>query len=118
MNINFCVTFTTIPSRINTIYKTIKSIEKQSIKPNKIFLNIPIKYNRFPDLKINDSEIKKIKSDLVQINRCYDFGPGTKIMGSLNELKKYDCAIIIDDDHIYNAKMCEIFINEFLKKKK
>jgi hypothetical protein len=117
MNINFCVTFTTIPSRINTIYKTIKSIEKQSIKPNKIFLNIPIKYNRFPDLKINDSEIKKIKSDLVQINRCYDFGPGTKIMGSLNELKKYDCAIIIDDDHIYNAKMCEIFINEFLKKK-
>ena len=35
---NFCITFTTIPSRIKTLKKTIESIEKQTLKPNKIYL--------------------------------------------------------------------------------
>ena len=52
MSINFCITFTSIPSRINTVYKTIESIKNQKIKPNKIFLNIPNEYYRFPGVKI------------------------------------------------------------------
>jgi hypothetical protein len=115
MKTNFCITLTTIPSRLSTIYKTIKSIEEQSLKPDKIFLNIPYEYYRFPNVEINNSEINKIQSELVQINRCSDFGPATKIMGGINEVRKYDCAIIIDDDHVYHSKMCEIFIREFEK---
>ena len=117
METNFCITLTTIPSRLEAIYKTIKSIEEQTLKPNKIFLNIPKEYYRFPEAEIKDSEIKKIQSELLKINRCSDFGPATKIMGGLNDVRKYDCAIIIDDDHIYHSKMCEIFIREFEKKK-
>ena len=117
METNFCITLTTIPSRLHAIYKTIESIEEQTLKPNKIFLNIPKEYYRFPGVKIKDSEIKKIQSELVKINRCSDFGPATKIMGGINDIKKYDCVIIIDDDHIYHSKMCEIFIKEFEKKK-
>ena len=117
MNTNFCITLTTIPSRLGNIYKTIKSIERQTLKPNKIFLNIPNKYYRFPNITIAEIEIEKLKSELVQINRCNDFGPATKIMGALNEVKEFDCAIIIDDDHIYDERMCEIFIKEFEKKK-
>jgi hypothetical protein len=117
MNVNFCITLSTIPSRINNIYKTIESIEKQTIKPSKIFLNIPNKYYRFPNAIISNNHLDKLRSDLVEINRCDDYGPGTKIMGSLEKIRKYDCAIIIDDDHIYNEKMCEIFIRAFREKK-
>ena len=117
METNFCITMTTIPNRLSNIYKTINSIEKQTVKPNRIFLNIPNTYYRFPGVKIPESEIEKIKSELVQINRCDDYGPATKIMGALNQVKSYDCVIIIDDDHLYDKRMCEIFIREFEKKK-
>jgi len=117
MNTNFCITFTTIPSRLNSIHKTIESIKRQTLKPKKIFLNIPYKYYRFPKIEILNQDLIKYEDDLVEISRCEDFGPATKIMGSLNKVKKFDCAIIIDDDHIYNNKMCEIFIKEFEKKK-
>ena len=117
MSTKFCVTLTTIPSRLNTIHKTIESIQRQTLKPNKIFLNIPYEYYRFPGIEISNNELKKFKSELVQINRCDDFGPATKIMGGLDDVKKFDCAIIIDDDHIYNERMCEIFIKEFKKVK-
>ena len=86
---NFCITFTTIPSRIKTLKKTIESIEKQTLKPNKIFLNIPYKYHRFPNTKILDSDLKNLKSELLEVSRCDDFGPATKIMGSLKKVKTF-----------------------------
>ena len=39
MKPKFCVTLTTIPSRLSSLDKTIKSIEDQTLRPNKIFLN-------------------------------------------------------------------------------
>ena len=117
MNTKFCITLTTIPSRLPSIQKTIESIEKQTLIPKKIFLNVPYEYYRFPGFKIDNNQLKEIQNDLVKVNRCNDFGPATKIMGSIKEIQKFDCAIIIDDDHIYNNKMCEIFIREFEKEK-
>ena len=35
--INFCVSLTTLPSRVSSIKKTIDSIKKQSLKADKIF---------------------------------------------------------------------------------
>jgi len=43
----FCVSLTTIPSRIKNVYKTIENLNNQTIKPDKIFLNIPNEYKRF-----------------------------------------------------------------------
>ena len=117
MSTEFCITLTTIPTRLDTIYKTIESIQQQTLKPKKIYLNIPYEYYRFPKISIKDQDLIKLKTDLVEINRCEDFGPATKIMGSLEKVKKYECVIIVDDDHIYNNKMCEIFISEFEKKR-
>ena len=108
---------TTIPSRLKDVNKTIKSIQNQTLKPNKIFLNIPKEYYRFPNTKIDENVLESINSDFVEITRCKDYGPATKIMGSINKLKEYDCLIIIDDDHLYHNKMCEIFVNEFKKNK-
>ena len=62
--INFCITFTTIPSRLKTLKKTIESIEKQTLKPNKIFLNIPYNYKRFPNSKILDTDLKNLETKL------------------------------------------------------
>ena len=108
---------TTIPSRLKDVNKTIKSIQNQTLKPNKIFLNIPKEYYRFPNTKIDENVLESINSDFVEVIRCKDCGPATKIMGSINKLKEYDCLIIIDDDHLYHNKMCEIFVNEFKKNK-
>ena len=79
------VSLTTIPERIKNIEKSINSIISQTLKPDKIFLNIPYKYERFNNV-ISDEEIPKFDK-IVEITRCDDFGPGTKLMGSLKKLK-------------------------------
>ena len=77
MTIKFCVTLTSIPSRIKNLNKVINSIENQSLKPDKIFLNIPTLYKRFPNERISNEDIKKLNNNIVEITRCDDFGPGT-----------------------------------------
>lgn len=107
----------TIPSRIKSVYKTLDNIKKQNKQPEKIFLNIPYEYKRFKNEKINEQDIIDLKRDNLVISRCEDFGPGTKIMGSIEEVKKYDCVIIIDDDHLYDENIFSIFVEEFKKNK-
>ena len=106
--LNFCVSLTTIPSRFKTIKKTIDSINKQTKKPNKIFLNIPHNYKRYPKKDYDITDLGNIFDNL-QIVRCEDYGPGTKLLGSLNKIVKYDTAIVIDDDSIYHRDFCKMF---------
>ena len=115
--IKFCVSMSTIPSRIKSIYKTLDNIKKQTTQPEKIFLNIPYEYKRFKNEKIYEQDLINLKRENLIINRCDDFGPGTKIMGSIENVKKYDCVILIDDDHLYDENIFSIFIEEFVKKK-
>jgi len=105
---NFCISITTIPSRLSKIHLTLESFEKQSLLPKKIFLNIPNKYLRFPNEKIQIPDLSnKFKKVVIQINRCEDFGPGTKLMGGINNLDNFDYVILLDDDNIYHSKVCE-----------
>ena len=90
----------TIPSRVENIKDILDNINNQTLKPNKIFLNIPYEYKRFSNQKINDEDLKKIKIENLIIRRCEDYGPGTKIMGSINEIRNFDCVILLDDDHL------------------
>ena len=112
----FCVSLSTIPSRIKNIYKTIDNLNNQTLKPDKIFLNIPRKYKRFKNETISEVDINSLKNMNIEITRCEDFGPGTKLMGSLSKIIDYDCVILIDDDHLYNKHVFNIFVNEFRKK--
>ena len=111
---NFCVSLTSIPPRFETLEKTIRSINSQIKKPQKIFLNIPLKYKRYPDSKYDISQLEIIFENL-KIIRCKDYGPGTKLLGSLEYLMDYDYVVLIDDDHIYNKDMLNIFNKEALK---
>jgi hypothetical protein len=116
--INFCVSFTTLPSRIENIEKTIESIKSQTLKANDIFLNLPYKFKRFKDYSFTEKQLRDLDKYKLKINRCEDYGPSTKLMGSLKDIQKYDCVIILDDDHIYHEKMFEILIDEFKNNKK
>jgi hypothetical protein len=102
MTINFCVSLTTIPSRIREVSLTIDSLIKQTKKPEKIFLNIPYKYERFPNQFISTEYLEKFKNiKTLDVVRCDDFGPGTKLLGSINNLEKYSHVVLVDDDHAY-----------------
>ena len=114
MRNNFCISLTSIPSRFGSVKEVIKSLNKQSTRPNKIFLNIPHNYKRFPEIKdINLDIFKDIKDDNFEISRCEDYGPGTKLLGSINLLKNFDFVILVDDDHYYHQRMNEIFNKYF-----
>lgn len=106
---NFCISLTSIPSRFSNLKKTIKSLQKQLLIPNKIYLNIPYQYKRFPNVDVDLSILNEFRND-IEIKRCEDFGPGTKLLGSLNDLKKHQYVIILDDDHVYNKYLTKIFI--------
>lgn len=115
--ISFCVSMSTIPGRIDNINEILNKINEQTLKPNRIFLNIPHHFKRFKNEIITEEKIKKIRAENLEIKRCYDYGPGTKIMGSINEVKKFECVILLDDDHIYDSNIFEIFIENFKKDK-
>ena len=111
---NFCVSMTSIPPRFNGLEKTLKSLEKQNKKPEKIFLNIPKKYNRFSSADYDFSSlIKQFKN--LKINKCEDYGPGTKLIGSLEDISKYNYVVLVDDDHSYKKEMLEIFYQQINK---
>ena len=87
------------------------------MKADKIFLNLPYKFKRFPNYSFNENQISVLEKLGIEIVRCEDYGPSTKLMGSLSHIKDFDCVIILDDDHIYQKDIFEIFINEFKKNK-
>ena len=79
---NFCISLTTIPPRVKFIKKTLESLSNQSVKANKIFLNIPKNFRRFKD-NVN-IDIKSLEKEFenLEVVSCKDFGPGTKLLGS------------------------------------
>jgi len=102
------VSTSTIPQRIKSLDKSIKSLLNQSKKPDKIFINIPFKYRRFKQT-IKDDELPKFDNSIVEITRCEDYGPATKLLGSLDKLEKNSLVILFDDDHVYENYMVEKF---------
>ena len=108
------VSLTTIPQRLKNLNKSVESLLTQTRKPDKIFVNIPFKYERFPET-IKDSQIPKFNSNNVEITRCEDYGPGTKLLGSLNKFEKNSLVILADDDHAYEDYMIEKFFYFYCK---
>ena len=102
------ISLSTIPDRLKNLNKSVESLLNQTRKPDKIFINIPLKYRRFSET-VENERIPEFNSDLVEITRCEDCGPGTKLLGSLNKLQKNSLLILADDDHIYKDYMIEKF---------
>ena len=102
------ISISTIPPRLKNLNESVQSLLKQTRKPDKIFINIPYKYRRFNEI-IKDNQIPKFNSNIIEVTRCEDCGPGTKLLGSLNKFKKNSLVILADDDHTYEDYMIEKF---------
>ena len=100
------ISISTIPPRLKNLNESVRSLLNQTRKPDKIFINIPYKYKRFSET-IEDNQIPKFDSSIVEVTRCEDCGPGTKLLGSLNKLEKNSLVILVDDDHFYEDYMIE-----------
>ena len=102
------ISISTIPSRLKNLNESVQSLLKQTRKPDKIFINVPYKYKRFNET-IEDKQIPKFDNNIVEVTRCEDCGPGTKLLGSLNKFEKNSLVILADDDHAYEDYMIEKF---------
>jgi len=109
-----CVSISTIPQRLKNLKESVESLLNQTKKPDKIFINIPYKYKRF-DETIEDNQIPKFDSNIVEVTRCEDCGPGTKLLGSLDKFEKNSLLILADDDHVYEDYMIEKFFYFYSK---
>jgi hypothetical protein len=101
------VTLTTIPTREESLIKTIQSIQSGTYIPDAIYVNIPEWYPRFncsPDTNLG----LKLKNMGVHVNSCKDYGVLTKLIPTM-ELEKdpETLIVIIDDDMIYQPRMLE-----------
>ena len=102
---------TSVPPRFSSLEKTLNSLNNQKKKPEKIYLNIPKIFKRFKNIEYDFNNLTKKFTNLI-VNKCNnDYGPGTKLLGSLDQILKYDFVVLVDDDHIYKKQMLGIFFD-------
>jgi hypothetical protein len=98
------ISLTSIPSRFDKLGPILYGLTLQTC--HEVWLNIPPKYNRFPDWDGNVPEALYNISPKVVINRdCEDFGPGTKFIAPALKLLPEDLIIYVDDDTAYDPKV-------------
>jgi hypothetical protein len=107
------VSLTTIPGRTEYLAEFLRGINRQTVQPSKIELNIPSEYQR-RDLGVLDR--RSIPSDFVVCD-CVDYGPATKIIPTVARYNNCDVKIVYcDDDRVYNQSWLKRLIdksNEF-----
>jgi hypothetical protein len=77
------VSLTTIPTREDSVIKTIESIQTGTYRVNEIYVNLPEWYPRFgrgPDPNLET----KLVSMGVKVNICKDYGSLTKLVPILD----------------------------------
>ena len=98
------ISVTSIPSRFDKLGPILYGLTLQTC--HEVWLNIPTKYNRFPDWDGQVPESLYTISPKVVINRdCEDFGPGTKFIAPALKLLPEDLIIYVDDDTAYNSNV-------------
>jgi hypothetical protein len=93
------VGLTTIPSRLPFLLPTLKSLLSQEVLPEKIVLHIPLESRREGTRYELPTELMNLQ--MVEIRRCEDTGPATKILPSLMESHPDQRIVAVDDDRLY-----------------
>lgn len=110
MDLRIVATYTTIPSRYESLYKSMLSLTKLNRKLDAIYLGIPIKSRRlnkeYPPLP------QKILDLCTVVDVPVDYGPATKIYAGIVMEKDPNTLILsCDDDVIFPPH----FLNNILK---
>jgi hypothetical protein len=104
------VSLTTTPSRLDKVMDSVRSLTKQSLQPDQIYVNIPEgPMKRHPERSYDETEIPSELeglAPLVKVNRCVDDGPATKLLGALRlESDASTLVITLDDDFEYPPEL-------------
>jgi hypothetical protein len=104
------ISLTTIPTRLNTLIKTLSSLLRQTTRADEIILWIPYDYTQrgfecpftIPNLPNG-----------VTVMRCNrDYGPATKVLPTVELYKTEDVIIVYcDDDRSYHEQWLETLLN-------
>lgn len=93
------ISLTTVPSRARHLSQFLNSINKQTVLPSRIELNLPAEYHK---RSLGTVDRKCIPSDF-DVHDCVDYGPATKILPTLKRYTDSDARIIYcDDDRLYD----------------
>ena len=99
------VTLTTLPSRIERIDLTLKSLLRQTVSPAAIRINIPHTSRRERRAYQIPAWLQELRS--VRIVRCHDFGPSTKLIPTLLDARPEQRLLVVDDDRLYHPHFIE-----------
>lgn len=107
-------TLTTLPGREPKLFQTLKALNEQDYKLDKIYLTIPKISKR---LGISYPEFSREIQELCTIVECdQDYGPLTKIVGGLLMEENPETIIItFDDDVKYSTKMVSSLLKYYNK---
>lgn len=95
------VSLSTIPPRFDKLWPALLSLLSQRARPDRVLLNIPHSYRRFPDW---DGAMPEVPAG-VEILRGEDYGPATKLLGALPVMAPGDQVVFCDDDRLYDPDM-------------
>ena len=94
-------------------------VGKQTLKPDKIVVNIPSKYNNKSFISHSIKLLPQSENENIVVNICTDSGPATKILGlleaarsSLIEISPEDTVIFMNDNN-YPMSLCEEYVKNF-----
>lgn len=118
------ISVTCIFQNQDILFKTLQSIITQTIRPDKIFLNLSeepyLLDDGFKDKKITDSNLLHLiyENPIIDIKWVKNTGPYRKLLPVLKDKWDEDCIIItIDDDTIYHDNLIENLVNDYNKYK-
>lgn len=105
---------TTTPSRLDKIDDTLRSILKD--KFDGVFLNLPFisrRGVRYSEEAI-DLLVQRMGSEKLVITRVEeDYGPITKLVGSLSAIESDAFVVVFDDDRLVKRSVYKVFKTEF-----
>lgn len=108
-SIRLVYSLTTNPERVHQLVHTISSLLSSIIKPDLIQVNIPWIYLRTNETFENLDQVEILKHPLVKVHRCRDYGPITKLMGTLEtEKDPQTLIVVVDDDWKYPAHLTQL----------
>ncbi len=99
------VCLTTIPSRLPFLAPTIKSLLAQTVPPMVVRLHLPERSRREEvEYRVPDA-LRDLT--VVEIVRCEDWGPATKVLPALLTFRPDQRIISVDDDRLYRSTFVE-----------
>ena len=103
-NIKIYASFTSIPGRLDKIESTLKSILRQNYPIEKIFINIPEGTHTRTNKSYYIPKFLYKYPDNIVVNRCKEYGPATKLLGSIPYITDPNAYIYVVDDDISYPK--------------